>query len=55
MPKLGSGEKHGQTQLLDGWIIDLRLTEIAAEIKNSMLSSGVVILRKEAADGLFGR
>ncbi|KAM1863352.1 hypothetical protein ACFX14_003714 [Malus domestica] len=55
MPELGSGEKHGQAQLLDGWIIDLRLTEIAAEIKNSLFSSGVAVLCKEAADGLFGR
>ena len=53
MPELGCGEKYGETQFLDGGIIDLWLIEISTEVENSLLSSGIVVLREEAADGLF--
>ncbi|KAM1050235.1 hypothetical protein TB2_031536 [Malus domestica] len=55
MPKLGGGEKDGETELLNGGIIDLRLIEISTEVKNSLLLSSLVVLGKEVADGLFGR
>ncbi|KAM2498198.1 hypothetical protein PS1_040489 [Malus domestica] len=55
MLKLGGGEKYGETKFLDGGIINLRLIEISTEVENSLLSSGIVVLREEVADGLFDR
>ncbi|KAM2342890.1 hypothetical protein ACFX1X_015234 [Malus domestica] len=53
MPKLGGGEKYDETKFLDDRIIDLWLIEISTEVENSLLSSSIVVLHEEAADGLF--
>ncbi|KAM2313861.1 hypothetical protein ACFX1S_026960 [Malus domestica] len=55
MPKLGCSEEHGETELLNGGIIDLRKTQITAEVEDSLFPSGIVVLREEATDGLVGR
>ena len=55
MPEFGGGEEHGKIELLHGGIIDLRWIKISTEVKNSLLSPGIIVLGKEAADGLFSR